>query len=129
MSIPDALESTPSARNRLTLLYKQHKWLDIKEKPEESQLVTLALERIKQDPSQFDLFMKMLCGVKGMDLIVATLTGGELMLCVCNRLLALQWLLYKGGITTKLSKEVDVMGLSLKGHSTNQDTSLIRTPH
>ena len=78
VSITDALESSPSARDRLTLLYKQHKWLDIKEKPEESQLVTLALERIKQDPSQFDLFLKMLCGIKGMDLIVATLTGSEL---------------------------------------------------
>ena len=92
MSITDALVSSPSARDRLTLLYKQHKWLDIKEKPDESQLVTLALERIKQDPSQFDLFMKMLCGINGMDLIAATLTGGELsyMLCICTRILALQ---------------------------------------
>ena len=76
--ITEALESSPSSLDKLTLLYKQHKWLHIKEKPEESQLVILALERIKQDPSQFDLFMKMLCSIKGMDLIVTKLTGGGL---------------------------------------------------
>ena len=78
MTITEALESSPSARDKLTLLYKQHKWLHIKEKPEESQLVTLALERIRQDPCQFDLFIDMLSDTEGMDLIMTTLTGGEL---------------------------------------------------
>ena len=76
--ITEALESSPSSLDKLTLLYKQHKWLHIKEKPKESQLVILALERIKQDPSQFNLFMEMLCSIKGMDLIVTILTGGGL---------------------------------------------------
>ena len=44
----------------------------------EGELVTLALVRIKQDPSQFDLFIDMLRDTEGMDLIVTTLTGGEL---------------------------------------------------
>ena len=76
--IARALKSTPGARENLILHYKEQEWLDVTENPVDGELVTLALVRIKQDPSQFDLFMKMLCGINGMDLIVATLTGGEL---------------------------------------------------
>ena len=34
--------------------------------------------RIKQDPSQFDLFIDILRDTEGMNLIVTTLVGGEL---------------------------------------------------
>ena len=78
IKITRALKSTPGARETLILHYKEHEWLDVTENPVNGELVTLALVRIKQDPSQFDLFMKMLCGINGMDLIVTILTGGEL---------------------------------------------------
>lgn len=48
------------------------------EDPGEDKLVTIALVRINQDPTQFDLFMKMLNGTGGMDLIVMELIRGEL---------------------------------------------------
>ena len=73
-----ALKSTPGARENLILHYKEHEWLDVTENPSEGELVTLALVRIKQDPSQFDLFIDMLRDTEGMDLIMATLTAGEL---------------------------------------------------
>ena len=44
----------------------------------EGELVRLALLRIEQDPSQFNLFIDMLRDTEGMDLIVTTLTAGEL---------------------------------------------------
>ena len=72
------LQLNPGARDKLTRLYRQDKWLDIAARPTEDELVTLALERIKQDPSQFDLFIDMLRDTEGMDLIVTTLTAGEL---------------------------------------------------
>ena len=70
--------STPGARKNLTRYYKQHGWLDVMEDPEEDKLLTIALVRIKQDPTQFDLFLKMLKGTGGMDLIVIELIRGEL---------------------------------------------------
>ena len=76
--LTEALQLCPGAREKLTSLYQKHKWLSIAAKPAESELVTLTLERIKQDPSQFDLFIDMLRDTEGMDLIVKTLTAGEL---------------------------------------------------
>ena len=78
LQITKALKSTPGARENLILHYIQHKWLDTTENPAEGELVRLALVRIKQDPSQFDLFIDMLRDTEGMDLIVTTLTGREL---------------------------------------------------
>ena len=76
--ITKTLQLNPGARDKLTLLYQQEKWLDIAARPAEGELVRLALDRIKQDPSQFDLFIDMLHDTEGMDLIVTTLTAGEL---------------------------------------------------
>ena len=76
--ITKTLQLNHCARDKLTRLYQRKKWLDIAARPAEGDLVTLALERIKQDPSQFDLFIDMLRDTEGMDLIVTTLTGGEL---------------------------------------------------
>ena len=76
--ITKTLQLNHCARDKLTRLYQRKKWLDIAARPAEDELVTLALERIKQDPSQFDLFIDMLRDIEGMDLIVTTLTAGEL---------------------------------------------------
>ena len=74
----EALKLCPGAKDKLTSLYQTHKWLSLAAKPTEDELVKLALERIKLNPSQFDLFIDMLRDTEGMDLIVATLTAGEL---------------------------------------------------
>ena len=76
--ITKTLQLNPGARDKLTRLYQQKEWLGIAARPAEGDLVTLALDRIKQDPSQFDLFIDMLRDTEGMDLIVTTLTAGEL---------------------------------------------------
>ena len=75
--ITDTLKLNSGARDKLISLYQKHKWLSIAEKPVEDNLVKLALNRIKQDPSQFDKLISMLREIEGMDLIVKILTGGE----------------------------------------------------
>ena len=78
--ITQTLQLNPGARDKLTRLYQQKEWLGIAARPKEGELVRLrlALDRIKQGPSQFDLFIDMLCDTEAVDLIVTTLTAGEL---------------------------------------------------
>ena len=76
--ITKTLQLNHCARDELRRLYQRKQWLDIAARPAEGELVILALERIKQDPSQFYLFIEMLRDIPEMDLIVTTLTGGEL---------------------------------------------------
>ena len=87
--LTEALKLCPGAKDKLTSLYQKQKWLSIATKPTEGELVTLALKRIKQDPSQFDLFIDMFRDTEGMDLIVTTLTGGDLRCSIYYRVLAL----------------------------------------
>lgn len=68
--IISALKSTPGATDKLMGKYKQKGWIDITENPTENQQVTLALQRIKQDPKQYDLFIDMLCDIPGLDITV-----------------------------------------------------------
>ena len=70
------LKSNSAAKQKLTLYYKEYKWLAITEYPTEDELVTLALMRIKQDPSQYDRFVATLRAIEGMDLIVNAITAG-----------------------------------------------------
>ena len=76
--ITKTLQLNHCARDKLTRLYQRKEWLDIAARPTADELVVLASVRIKQDPSQFDLFIDMLRDTEGMDQIVTTLTGGEL---------------------------------------------------
>ena len=70
-----ALKSTPGARDMLTGKYKQKQWINITVYPTEDELVTLALQRIKQDPKQYDIFIDMLSDICGMDLTVDRITS------------------------------------------------------
>ena len=70
-----ALKATPGATDKLTGKYKQEEWISFTENPTENQLVTLALQRIKQDPNQYDLFIDMLRCIKGMDITVNKITS------------------------------------------------------
>ena len=78
-----ALKLNPGARDMLTSLYQQNEWLGIDESPVEDKLVRAALVRIEQDPSQFEPFLKMLGGIKGMDVIVKKIREGELSCSLC----------------------------------------------
>ena len=73
--ITSALKTTPGSTDNLTGKYKQKGWMNIAEKPTEDQLVTLALNRIQQDPNQYDLFIDMLRDIPGMDLTVGKITS------------------------------------------------------
>ena len=70
-----ALKATPGATDKLTGKYKQEGWMAFTENPTEDKLVTLALQRIKQDPNQYDLFIDMLRCIKGMDITVNKITS------------------------------------------------------
>ena len=70
-----ALRSTPGATDTLTGKYKQKQWINITGKPTEDELVTLALNRIKQDPNQYDMFIDMLHDIPGMDITVKRITS------------------------------------------------------
>ena len=72
-SIISSLKATPGAREALTVQFNMEKWFPLTESPTEYELVILALTRIKQDPSQYDIFLTMLREIEGMDLIVKML--------------------------------------------------------
>lgn len=69
-NITSTLKLAPGATDKLREKYKQNEWIDIIANPSEDQLVAIAVERIKQDPKQHDLFIAMLNDITGMDLIV-----------------------------------------------------------
>ena len=76
VKITDSLKAVKGARGILTLHYKQEQWLDDNEYPTEFELVTIALNRIKTDSSQYDIFLTMLRDIRGLDLIVNAITCG-----------------------------------------------------
>ena len=73
--ITSALKTTPDATDKLTEKFKQKGWINIAGKPTEDELVIHALNRIKQDPNQYDLFIDMLRDIPGMDLTVDRITS------------------------------------------------------
>ena len=77
VTITRALKLLPGAQAQLTQLYQLNRWLDITEKPNADELVTLALEKIKVDSNQYDLFFSMLRSITGMEDIVRKVTSGK----------------------------------------------------
>ena len=74
-SIITTLKSTPGATDMLSGMYKQKGWMNTTVHPTEDQLATLVLDRIKQDPRQYTMFIDMLRGIDGMDLTVDRITS------------------------------------------------------
>ena len=70
-----ALKVQPGAKEELTLLYQQNKWLEIHEKPSTDELITLAAARIQQDSKQYEPFLTMLRGITGLGFIADKITG------------------------------------------------------
>lgn len=66
------------AREELTMHYIRHKWLDTEKNLTESELVKLALSKIENDPSLFDVFIDMLRNTAGMSWVLGKITGGKL---------------------------------------------------
>ena len=77
VNIVRTLKVTKHASEALTLHYKQEEWLEMTANPTEGELVTLALVRMKDNPSQYDKFLNMLRAIEGMDLIVNAITGSH----------------------------------------------------
>ena len=70
-----ALKLTPSAKETLCSKFREKKWLDLSADPKEKDLVIQVLGRIKLDVNQFEVFIKMLHDIEGMDQIVQILEG------------------------------------------------------
>ena len=75
VDITHVLEATKGACKYLTQHYVQMGWLETTEQPSEVELVKQALLRIKIDPNQYEIFLTMLCKIKGLDVIVSAITG------------------------------------------------------
>ena len=69
-TVIDHLKLNQGARESLTTKYQKKGWIGMAENPEPKQLVTLALGRIDNDPREYEVFISMLKGIAGMDIIV-----------------------------------------------------------
>ena len=69
--IVETLDATPKATQNLRIQFIQNSWLSPNVKnPTADDLVTVVLNRIKDDPSQYDEFRDMLSDMEGMDLLL-----------------------------------------------------------
>lgn len=73
--ITGALRSNRPVSRTLKQKFKEERWLEPTDDPADDELVTLVLNRIEHDVSQFIDFIDMLKAIDGADLIVRTLTG------------------------------------------------------
>ena len=73
--ITELMRATPSMTQHISTQFKTNSWISITTKCSEGELITCALEKIKQDPSKnFKLFVDMLKATVGMRDIVNKLT-------------------------------------------------------
>ena len=77
VDITNVLKTALGAKRNLTAHFIQNRWMAITQNPSESELVVLALQRIKIDPSQYDIFLDMLRSIPEFELIVNALSHGE----------------------------------------------------
>ena len=61
-----AIKATPSSVETLSGKFKSKSWIDPNANCSEDDLICCALERIKQDPKQFPVFVSMLRETPGM---------------------------------------------------------------
>ena len=71
--IIDALEANNPAYKTLRRKVKSKEWLKAAENPPAEELVTIIQNRIRRDPSDYDVFMDMLHDTDGMDQIAKEL--------------------------------------------------------
>lgn len=70
-----SLKGNSLAKETMIHKYQENKWIDLTECPDETSLVRLALHRITVDASEYHIFIKMLEGIVGMDLIKKKIEG------------------------------------------------------
>lgn len=68
-SIITALKVNKSARNALIWKCQAKEWFDCVEDPSPEELMKVVLNRIKQDGTQYVVFMKMLGSITGLDVV------------------------------------------------------------
>ena len=74
-NITGCLKANSDAKDALNLEYQKREWIKPTATLNETELVTLVLDRIENDAGQYDIFMDMLKEIQGMDLIVKSLKG------------------------------------------------------
>lgn len=76
-SICECLRVNTDGKTSLTGKYQEKEWLSIGAKPDEETLVDIVLNRISNDARQYDIFMEMLVGIPGIDIILKNIKGIE----------------------------------------------------
>ena len=75
-TVKDTIEVVPTAKESLRTKFEENTWMPTTvESVSANSLVTLALNRIKNDINDHSKFVDMLRGITGMDQIVAILNG------------------------------------------------------
>ena len=73
----ETIQATEGAREALTRQYIQASWLEPTAEPSVDKLIHQVLVRMKSHPNQYDKFLNMLRAIKGLDLIVKAIEGGQ----------------------------------------------------
>lgn len=81
------LKVNKDGKESLTVQYVKRRWLDIGESPDAKALVDKVLERVLNDVGQYDVFIKMLKDVVGMDIIKKKIEG------ICSALILVYYYL------------------------------------
>ena len=82
--IVDTLDATPKATQNLRIKFIQKGWLSLNVKnPTADDLVTVILNRINDDTSQYDEFRDMLSDMEGMDLLLKKIPQIDCEKCAC----------------------------------------------
>lgn len=76
-NITGCLKANSAAKDSLILEYQKQKWVNPNATPSETELVTIVLDRIKNDARQYDTFMDMIKNIEGMNLILKKLKGNN----------------------------------------------------
>ena len=70
-----SLKATPNAESSLLERFQVNGWIGTTSTAQVDELVTLALSRIESDVKEYDVFMKMLNSIPGMDVATGKITG------------------------------------------------------
>ena len=68
-NITDTLRANKRAADGLCLKLKMESWIEVADDPSPNELMTVVLDRIKKDASQFHVFKRFLDDIPGLDLI------------------------------------------------------------
>ena len=93
-NITDCLKANSAAKDALILEYQKREWIKPTATLNETELVTLVLNRISEDAGQYDIFMDMLEKIEGMNLIVDKLKGSGRFLNSLTNTMIMKYMYY-----------------------------------